>query len=502
MSAASMPHSEGKLAKQLLSGLEATTDLIRYIHPTEMEAMNINMVLPEEMLAKIFRLLAPKDLKSATLVCKHWATVGEAPLLWTWACITARKSNLASFVDILSNRKLDAVQRLHVTSPLHEEGMIQAVLKHPGLKEVLVWADCSTNCLKQGLLAQLVDKLEDLELIWPTFNFEEARAMCVAMRGNEKLTRFRLWKNNLSSVNPNLFAQAFLHLDQLDLDEVEITREQAAALFEAPSPATRLRKLKMRKINLSFVEASSLSVMVSKLEEVTLQETQLTSGQGKAIFEKLNETEILRKLDLSGNRLSQVNADLVAGVVSKLEVAKLSDTSLNPRQSVALCYQLVYGNSKLKTLHINWNDLSAVDRLVLARAVTQMEEVGMNKTSISRGQAEAIFAASAKPDEKRKKGFNIWEEHLDVTMLQLDIFASWHKKPSRLRRLEMADNDLSSVDERFLTRGLNGLERVDLKGTLLAKEQAARILSQAIETCSPKYLRINDVMNQNWRDEK
>ena len=66
----------------------------------------------------------------------------------------------------------------------------------------------------------------------------------------------------------------------------------------------------------------------------------------------------------------------------------------------------------------------------------------------------------------------------------------------------MTDNDLSSVDERFLTRGLNGLERVDLKGTLLGEEQAARILSQSIETCSPKYLRINDVMNQNWRDEK
>ena len=467
-----------------------------------MENMNINVFLPEEMLEKIFRLLTPRELKAAMLTCKHWATVGQAPLLWTWACITARKSNLDSLVDILNNRKLNAVERLQVTSPLSEEGMIQAVVNHPGLKEVQMWVDSSLDCRNLGLLAQLVGKLEELELLWPTFNFEEANVLCAAMRGNKKLKRFRLWKNNLASVDPNLFSQAFIHLDQLDLDEVEIPREQAAALFDGLFPTIRMKKLKMRKINLSSAEAFSLSVVVSKLEEATLQATQLTSGQGKAIFEKLKETEVLRKLDLSGNSLSQVNADLLAGVVAKLEVAKLSDTSLNPRQAIALCYQLVYGTSKLKTLHLNHNDLSAVDRLVLARAVTQMEEVGLNKTSLSRSQAEAIFAASARPDDKKKKAFNIWEEHLDVTMLQLDIYASWHKKPSRLRRLEMTDNDLSSVDERFLTRGLNGLERVDLKGTLLAKEQAARILSQAIETCSPKYLRINDVMNENWRDEK
>ena len=55
MATASMLHSEGKqLAKQLFSCLEATTELIRYFNPSEMETLNINRALPEEMLEKIF----------------------------------------------------------------------------------------------------------------------------------------------------------------------------------------------------------------------------------------------------------------------------------------------------------------------------------------------------------------------------------------------------------------------------------------------------------------
>ena len=45
---------------------------------------NINEVLPEEMLKQIFHLLPASDLKSAVLVCKHWARVGQAPALWAW----------------------------------------------------------------------------------------------------------------------------------------------------------------------------------------------------------------------------------------------------------------------------------------------------------------------------------------------------------------------------------------------------------------------------------
>ena len=210
-----------------------------------------------------------------------------------------------------------------------------------------------------------------------------------------------------------------------------------------------------------------MSHLVSKLEEVSFEAIGLTSDQGRATFEKLNETEVLRKLDLNGNSLSQVNADLLSKVVAKLEVANLSNTSLNPRQTVALCYELVYGTSKLTTLLLNDNNLSVVNRLVLARAVSQIEEVGLRSTSISTSQAEAVFAASVRPNDEKSKEFN--REDLDLAMLQVDIYASWHKKPRRLRRLDMKDNDLSSVDQRFLARSIKSLDWVNFEGTSMMK---------------------------------
>ena len=54
-------------------------------------------------------------------------------------------------------------------------------------------------------------------------------------------------------------------------------------------------------------------------------------------------------------------------------------------------------------------------------------------------------------------------------MLQVDIYASWHKKPRRLRRLDMKDNDLSSVDQRFLARAIKSLDWVNFEGTSMMK---------------------------------
>ena len=45
--------------------------------------LNINSVLPPEMLGQIFSLLTPKDLKTVMLVCKSWRDVGERPALWS-----------------------------------------------------------------------------------------------------------------------------------------------------------------------------------------------------------------------------------------------------------------------------------------------------------------------------------------------------------------------------------------------------------------------------------
>merc|ERR1719319_1663817 len=45
------------------------------------------VVLPTEMMERVFRLLPPRDLKAVVLVCRRWRKVGEAPALWAWVCL-------------------------------------------------------------------------------------------------------------------------------------------------------------------------------------------------------------------------------------------------------------------------------------------------------------------------------------------------------------------------------------------------------------------------------
>ena len=49
----------------------------------------INEMLPEEMLEQVFSHLAPKDLKTVTLVCIRWKNIAAtSPALWTWVKFT------------------------------------------------------------------------------------------------------------------------------------------------------------------------------------------------------------------------------------------------------------------------------------------------------------------------------------------------------------------------------------------------------------------------------
>ena len=60
----------------------------------------INAILPEEVLLKIFSFLSPSDLKASMLVCKLWTQVGQVPSLWRWATLTADETFLPAQLNL------------------------------------------------------------------------------------------------------------------------------------------------------------------------------------------------------------------------------------------------------------------------------------------------------------------------------------------------------------------------------------------------------------------
>jgi len=74
----------------------------------ELEVLNINELLPPELLLEVFQKLPPRVLLKALLVCRLWHSLAlQAPQLWTWLHLTglSKHSNLRFFSNFQSGRR-------------------------------------------------------------------------------------------------------------------------------------------------------------------------------------------------------------------------------------------------------------------------------------------------------------------------------------------------------------------------------------------------------------
>ena len=137
-----------------------------------MSELSLIMVLPPELLEKIFGYLAPKDLNKVMLVCKTWNDIGEAPALWSWFKI--RKSSqlelkrLQGCQEIVIQNDWNGIGKLFCWT-----GLCRKILQHPGLKKIVLynfdtwermslgWSDRS---LTFDLLTEVFANMEEIEI--------------------------------------------------------------------------------------------------------------------------------------------------------------------------------------------------------------------------------------------------------------------------------------------------------------------------------------------------
>jgi len=168
--------------------------------------------------------------------------VGEAPALWAWLRLLANQDNLDCMPEVLASRRLQALRRIEVWEVSEE--LLQAVIKHPELKVMELDADLSS--LHPELLAQAVTQLEEVELSNGQVTIQQAAAICTAILGNSRLKRLELTNLDLSSVEAPIMAQAVTELEELSLCNTRLTSQQAVSTFSAIDSATKLRILKKR----------------------------------------------------------------------------------------------------------------------------------------------------------------------------------------------------------------------------------------------------------------
>jgi len=213
--------------------------------------------------------------------------------------------------------------------------------------------------------------------------WEVSDELLQAVVGHPGLKVMQVWNTSLSTANPALLAWAVAKMEdviiadsQSDSDQwryTDLTPQQLTAIFTALSVSSNIKKLDLTGNDLSSVDAELLARPFTQLEVVDLENTQLTPQQVRAIFTAMTGNSKLRALFLKNNDISSVDADILAQTVTQLECIDLGNSCLTPHQ-VETIFAAISSSSNLKTLLLclKGNNLSSVDPDVLARAVNKL----------------------------------------------------------------------------------------------------------------------------------
>ena len=250
-------------------------------------------------------------------------------------------------------------------------------------------------------------------------------------------------ENDMFDIDPELLAKVVTKLQKLEINCTELTLQQAAAIFTAVSEESTMIELDISDNDLSGVDPELLAKAVNNLTTLYIENTNLTLQQTEAILTAVSEGSKMIKLNIVENNMSGVDPGLLAKAVANLETLDIGRTELTQQQATAILSGISKG-TKLTKLNISLNNLSGVDSELLAKAVANLETLDIGSTERTECKATTILSGVSKGSE--------------VTKLNM----SW--------------NNLYEGDRGLLVKALNNLESLDVIVTELITQQAAAIL--------------------------
>jgi len=131
----------------------------------------------------------------------------------------------------------------------------------------------------------------------------------------------------------------------------------------------------------------------------------------RVIITVLLKLPTLSKLDLTGTNISSVCPCLLAKALTNIEDVVVSQVSLTQHQAVAIFTAIGEEEKELRlqNLNLSHNNLAAIPSLSLARAVVKLHEVIMYQTSLSSDQVVQILTrqsqAKCSPLRKLQIGY-------------------------------------------------------------------------------------------------
>jgi len=358
--------------------------------------------LPAEILERIFRFLPPPKLKAVMQVCRRWREVGEAPSLWTWVSLApVTELSLPSAANMLRSKRLSLATCLEARVVSRE--LLEAIGDHPGLRGLDIgYSTCSLETIPAPLIVHaLTSGLQSVDMRKTGLNLDQVEVLFKALVKGVQLKSLNLsWITSISYLEPELVSNVATLLERIDLGFIQMTRAQTLALFEALKQGTSpLKRLNLSQSDLAHIDPSLLAEVVIDLEEVGLENTKLQNPQVKALCQMLEKcSRKLKSLELGANNLSLsgslVGPALFARAMTQLEGVGLSGTRLTNQQLKELLNFLAADSCKVQYLSLEKNNLSDINEDLLTTAVTRLTTADLRWANLSCHQVTSILTGS------------------------------------------------------------------------------------------------------------
>jgi len=367
-----------------------------------------------------------------------------------------------------------------------------------------------------------------------------------AMVEHEGLEEINFSGSDLSSVDPTLLANLVERLESVNLRKTRLTRNQLEVLFNRlGEKRTGLKGLNIEKNDLSSVLPAQLAGALRGLEELLMSRGVIMTSEQQlilAVHSLGDDTPLNLYLDWCNaeghpallwclnivyknpGTLLAVTDILRGGRLWSLESLVMYNLPFGSLSKELLEVLIQYAS--IKMLDVSYSSLVYVEPELLATLVTQAVEVNLSGTDLTKKQLKALLLRISQEETSLKK-LDLSENILSsvepsllassltrLTMaglsfchlapLQVEVLlASMTEDPHCLEDLRLSDNYLTQVDPVLIGQSLVGLKTANLCGTKLRLRQISAVLALIINSTTLESITIDlyQVQEQNEEQE-
>jgi len=266
-----------------------------------------------------------------------------------------------------------------------------------------------------------------------------------------------------SSVPRSVLDAYFQNLKKLYLHNCQTSSDNWISIFQQIIRGVQLKELIVKDwYNCEKVPAQIIGEALSKLEVVKMIETSLNHHQLEAIFSHGATSLTLKEADFSGSQVHNVSGSLIGKFATNLEKFSIGSGGnhkcMMASREVEVFFSEIANSNKLQSLDMYKCNLRSVNESLFARAFLRMKVLRLEWAKLTREQTSALFCGIA--------------------------------ENSRIEELAFIGNHVDHIEPSVIGKAVSKLRVINLENSWMTATYLVELFERALESNSLQHMSI------------